>query len=1433
MPDWAQPARVSRTAVWAMVAVVALLLLTALPVSGARFASAPGGGNALRAGAAPAGHEAVPVPAVHPEGSTNVSLGTVYASTELPPSAPATTPCMTANYIIILQSSCYPQTQNPSIVTLANGHFGVGYSIYTTIGPLCNATGNTTNLTSWTASNVAWSTSLSNASAWSAATFLGTTSCRWPSASEPTFATGTAGTVDGAYILSNQTINATGPGGTQPYLPPDWSAPVGDALAFVHSGDNGTTWSNVTLVPNVTAAVRPQMAVFGHTVYIVYVYTNNSTASYPGGNGLGTFNALAVQMVVSKDSGVTWGKPVVLPGQNASMANWSSAPSIAVNKTGGIAVAYATNRSCLSACAYPLSPNSIYGEQIVVARSIQNGTTWIAPRVAGNWTGESYTYTAYADAYSFSGYGYPWMSTPQTSIAIGPTGTTLYVAYSGTFFKSAAYAYLDWLYTGVFAAYSTNSGVTWTNSTVASESSVSNNDNFYSPGIAVSGTTAYIAYVWLNGTYCFTSGGCPDFEGTVSSWIASSTNGVNWTSNLTGITPYGTPAYIANDFQGWGSTVTISSTGSPVAATTLPSAYSYSFSAGGPPYVYTFDYWTNVSIAYVYTGPTTSVSFVEHNLSAGASWGIAFDGLTIPSNQTSIRIANVPLHVAIPVGILPRTTTAYRTIHLSSLSIRSPYEFVGPKAVDVNFTTEYGLQIWVEPTLSTFTEQISMFLGGTFYFVESFGGYTYAGPSFPWYFPANVTETFQASSSPPFTYWNGSGKGSYTGGGGELNITLGGPVNETGWAGSYGVYTEGFYATGLPAASKYSFDFAGATHTSVGSNWTYVPNVQTGGYTVSNITANASPAGWEYFGRVAGGSNTVVVPAQPTVGFDFALVNVAAPVGQVTFHAQGIPAGTVWSVAFNGTEYSASTPWLNVSTRPGTYPWAPGAAVAANGVVGYQPVGFGPTLTLPSVPMVNTVNISYAYAFQVLVVSGLGGAATGVGAQWLAAGANASFVATPAGGYAFGGWTGSGAGSYTGTNLTANITVGGPITESASFFPLPASRFNVTFDETGIPSGAWWTVYLDGVGYSSNGSSLTVSNLLSCAAGTAGQYREAVGVAFDNATGSTRYIPVNPTTFFCTTGGTIQPVTFAPQYRVSVSATLGGTAYVAVGSVQSTVSVWAYSRDVVQLSTNAGSGYSFGGWSGTGPGSYTGAEPDPPISVGGPVTELATFVPVSHPARPTYTIEFAWSVGYLRGTTWNVTVGNASYAGIGPDINVSGLFAQAYTATVSGATSSDGNTKWTPTLSKIAITVSQNATQPVIFGPPSYWVAIGGSAGGSESPISGWFASGAPLDLNAVPNVGQKFGNWTGTGAGSYSGNQSVANLTVNAPLTEFASFHPSISATTAATSVWSNVSTWVVLAAIGLFVGLLVGIAVRRMRTERPPPNKEPEPRTSAGEGP
>src|SRR6185437_8691977 len=79
---------------------------------------------------------------------------------------------------------------------------------------------------------------------------------------------------------------------------------------------------------------------------------------------------------------------------------------------------------------------------------------------------------------------------------------------------------------------------------------------------------------------------------------------------------------------------------------------------------------------------------------------------------------------------------------------------------------------------------------------------------------------------------------------------------------------------------------------------------------------------------------------------------------------------------------------------------------------------------------------------------------------WKNSGSTVSITATSATGYSFAGWNGTGAGSYSGTNNPASITMNGPITENASFTQNPVQ---VTVQTN--PTGRAFSV--DGTPYTS------------------------------------------------------------------------------------------------------------------------------------------------------------------------------------------------------------------------------------------------------------------------------------------------------------------------------------------------------------------------------
>ena len=70
-----------------------------------------------------------------------------------------------------------------------------------------------------------------------------------------------------------------------------------------------------------------------------------------------------------------------------------------------------------------------------------------------------------------------------------------------------------------------------------------------------------------------------------------------------------------------------------------------------------------------------------------------------------------------------------------------------------------------------------------------------------------------------------------------------------------------------------------------------------------------------------------------------------------------------------------------------------------------------------------------------------------------------------------------------------------------------------------------------------------------------------------------------------------------------------------------------------------------------------------------------------------------------------------------------------------------------------------------------YYLTMSAGVGGSVSPGNGWNNSSAVVNISATASNGYSFISWSGSGNGSYSGNNSAASVTMNGPITQTASF--------------------------------------------------------------
>jgi len=142
-------------------------------------------------------------------------------------------------------------------------------------------------------------------------------------------------------------------------------------------------------------------------------------------------------------------------------------------------------------------------------------------------------------------------------------------------------------------------------------------------------------------------------------------------------------------------------------------------------------------------------------------------------------------------------------------------------------------------------------------------------------------------------------------------------------------------------------------------------------------------------------------------------------------------AGLAFTV--DGTTYSSTQ----------TFSWASGSShtIATtspqNGATGVRYVWVnwtgGGAISHTVAPTTNaTYTANFNTQYFLTMSHGIGGSVSPT-SGWRASGSTVPISAMPATGYSFTNWSGSGTGSYSGTNNPASITMGGPITETATF----------------------------------------------------------------------------------------------------------------------------------------------------------------------------------------------------------------------------------------------------------------------------------------------------------------------------------------------------------------------------------------------------------------
>ncbi len=185
----------------------------------------------------------------------------------------------------------------------------------------------------------------------------------------------------------------------------------------------------------------------------------------------------------------------------------------------------------------------------------------------------------------------------------------------------------------------------------------------------------------------------------------------------------------------------------------------------------------------------------------------------------------------------------------------------------------------------------------------------------------------------------------------------------------------------------------------------------------------------------------------------------------------------------------------------------------------------------------------------------------------------------------------------------------------------------------------------------------------------------------------------------------------------------------------------------------------FLGWQGTGVGSYTGPDLEAVIPMTGPVTQHARF---EYRGTRFLTMDVLGN-GTVSPPSGPQTAGTVVTIQATPDL---GWVFASWVGTGDGSYSGQNATA--------QVTMNADIRQLAHFANVgTRQLTMVARPGGTVSPESGPHTRGAVVSITATPDPGWLFHRWAGTGNGSYTGTERIAQVTLHEDLVQEAHFRP------------------------------------------------------------
>jgi hypothetical protein len=442
---------------------------------------------------------------------------------------------------------------------------------------------------------------------------------------------------------------------------------------------------------------------------------------------------------------------------------------------------------------------------------------------------------------------------------------------------------------------------------------------------------------------------------------------------------------------------------------------------------------------WAYASTVSDVTFTQSGLTAGTSWSVTVSGTTLTSTGGSIVFAGLtngsyPYTVTFVNGYTASPASGTVTVAGSAQSIPITYAAITPPTYPLSFT-ESGLIVGTSWGVTVTDVGSLTSTGTTITFDLAAATYDYvAAPVIGYDAPAAGNATLASPGT--------SVALAYT------------PVSTQ-------TYNVNFMETGLPVNmttgnnAPWGVTLGGATYDSI-TPWNNF-TVLNGTYAFSLVLPTGfSPPSSAGSVFVNGQDLNVLVP-----------LSTAGTSQTVTFNETGLPSGASWTPAVFGFGIPGTGTSISFSLPNGVYNWS------VTTIAGYATQTWSGSFTVSGA----AVSVSIAFAqFTYPVTFFENGLPTG--ASWsVTAGGNT--VTTTS--YFLTAYLPNGTNAFTVTapsGFVAQPASGGVLVSGApaTTVILFATEYTVTFTETGLPSGASWSVYFGTQTLTSTSSTITASS---------------------------------------------------------------------------------------------------------------------------------------------------------------------------------------------------------------------------------------------------------------------------------------------------------------------------------------------------------------------